>query len=151
MAEANAPMPTPEDAAPTLSTAALAELAPFGEERPVEAGEILFRAGDPSYDFMVILEGEIDIVRPDRESESVLATWGAGQFLGELNMLTGQRLFLTARVRRSGRILVIPVAEFRRVMAIKPDVADVIFSAFFARRERLRMGEGARAVRIVGS
>ena len=36
-------------------------------------------------------------------------------------------------------------------MAIKPDVADVIFSAFFARRERLRMGEGARAVRIVGS
>ena len=98
-----------------------------------------------------MLEGEVDIVRPDREAESILATWGAGQFLGELNMLTRQRLFLTGRVRKAGRILVIPVEEFRRVMAVKPDVADVIFSAFFARRERLRMGEGARAVRIIGS
>ena len=111
VAEANPPMPTPEAAAPVLSAAALAELAPFGEERAVEAGDILFRAGDATYDFIVILEGEVDIVRPDRESESVLATWGAGQFLGELNMLTGQRLFLTGRVRRSGRILVIPVEE----------------------------------------
>ena len=143
--------PTPETAAPVLDAAALAELAPFGEERAVEAGDILFRAGDASYDFMVVLEGEVEIVRPDRESESILATWGAGQFLGELNMLTRQRLFLTGRVRQAGRMLVIPVEEFRRVMAIKPDVADVIFAAFFARRELLRAGEGARAVRIVGS
>ena len=151
MAEPNPALPTPEAAAPILSAAALAELAPFGEERAVEAGDILFRAGDASYDFIVVLEGEVDIVRPDREAESILATWGAGQFLGELNMLTRQRLFLTGRVRKAGRILVIPVEEFRRVMAVKPDVADVIFSAFFARRERLRMGEGARAVRIIGS
>ncbi len=151
MAEPNPALPTPEAAAPILSAAALAELAPFGEERAVEAGDILFRAGDASYDFIVVLEGEVDIVRPDRETESILATWGAGQFLGELNMLTRQRLFLTGRVRKAGRIFVIPVEEFRRVMAVKPDVADVIFSAFFARRERLRMGEGARAVRIIGS
>ena len=70
MAEANPPMPTPEAAAPVLSAAALAELAPFGEERAVEAGDILFRAGDASYDFIVVLEGEVDIVRPDREGES---------------------------------------------------------------------------------
>jgi thioredoxin reductase (NADPH) len=151
VAQTNPEIPSPEAAAPVLTAAALDELAPFGTERAVDAGDILFRAGDPSYDFIVILEGEVDIVRPDRESETVLATWGAGQFLGELNMLTGQRLFLTARVRKAGRLLVISVEDFRRVMASKPDVADTIFSAFFARRERLRLGEGARAVRIVGS
>jgi thioredoxin reductase (NADPH) len=144
-------VPSAEAAAPVLSAAALAELAPFGTERPVEAGEILFRAGEEAYDFIVILEGKIEVVRPDRESEAVIATWGPGQFVGELNMLTGQRVFLTCRVMEAGRILVIPIEEFRRVMAIKPDVADTIFSAFFARRERLRLGEGARAVRIVGS
>ena len=36
-------------------------------------------------------------------------------------------------------------------MSEKPDIADVIFSAFSARRERLREGDGARAIRIVGS
>ncbi len=72
------PKPAPKPPAPALRAAALAELAPFGEERSVEAGDILFRAGDPSYDFIVVLEGEVDIVRPDRESEDVLATWGAG-------------------------------------------------------------------------
>jgi thioredoxin reductase (NADPH) len=151
VAEPNPALPSPEAAAPILSAAALEELAAFGEERAVEAGDLLFRAGDASYDFIVVLEGEVEIVRPDREGESILATWGAGQFLGELNMLTRQRLFLTGRVRQPGRILVIPVEEFRRVMAVKPDVADVIFAAFFARRELLRTGEGARAVRIVGS
>ena len=33
----------------TLDAAALAELAPFGDERSVEAGDILFRAGDADY------------------------------------------------------------------------------------------------------
>ena len=36
-------------------------------------------------------------------------------------------------------------------MNAKPDIADVIFSAFSARRERLRDGDGSRAIRIVGS
>jgi thioredoxin reductase (NADPH) len=85
----------PDPAAPTLDAEALAELAPFGEERVVEAGDILFRAGDESYDFLVILEGAVDIVRPDREGDTLITTHVPGRFLGELNMLTGQRLYLT--------------------------------------------------------
>ena len=61
--------PLPEHASPPLDAAALAELAPFGEERAVEVGDVLFRAGDDSYDFLVVLEGEVDIVRPDVEGE----------------------------------------------------------------------------------
>src|SRR5436190_8351938 len=85
-------------ASPTLDPAAQAELAPFGEERSVEVGDILYRAGDETYDFVVILEGAVDIIRPDRDGDTLLTTHVAGRFLGELNMLTGQRLFLTARV-----------------------------------------------------
>jgi thioredoxin reductase (NADPH) len=141
----------PDPASPTLDAEALAELAPFGEERVVEAGDILFRAGDESYDFLVILEGAVDIIRPDREGDTLITTHVPGRFLGELNMLTGQRLYLTARVSQPGRVLAIPVEEFRRVMSSKPELADTIFSAFVARRELLRSGEGARAVRIIGS
>jgi thioredoxin reductase (NADPH) len=141
----------PDPAAPTLDAEALAELAPFGEERVVEAGDILYRAGDASYDFFVVLEGTIDIIRPDVEGETLLTTHVAGRFLGELNMLTGQRAYVTARVSQPGRVLAIPIEAFRRVMSSKPDLADTIFSAFVARRKVLSTGEGALAVRIIGS
>jgi thioredoxin reductase (NADPH) len=141
----------PERAGPTLDAHALAELAPFGEERPVAVGDVLYRAGDLSYDFFVILEGKVEIIRPDLDGDTLITTHAAGRFLGELNMLTGQRLYLTARISEAGRVLAIPATEFRRVMATKPDLADTIFSAFVARREILRQGEGAQSVRIVGS
>jgi thioredoxin reductase (NADPH) len=141
----------PERAAPTLDAEALAELAPFGEARAVAVGDILYRAGDESYDFCVVLEGAVDIIRPDLDGETLITTHVAGRFLGELNLVTGQRAYLTARVSQPGRVLAIPIEEFRRVMSIKPDLADVIFSAFVARREILRVGEGARAIRIIGS
>src|SRR5438093_196241 len=94
----------PADAAwVTLSAAQIAELASYGTERAVEAGEVLYCAGERDYDFFVVLEGEVEIVRPDGDRAVVIASHPAGRFLGELNMLTGQRAYLTARVKRAGR------------------------------------------------
>jgi thioredoxin reductase (NADPH) len=137
--------------APVLDAAAIQELAEFGEEQSVSAGEVLWRAGDAAYDFFVILEGRAEIFRPDPDSESLIATYGAGGFLGELSLVTGQRPYLSARVTESGRVLRIRDDNFRRLMSAKPDVADLIFNAFLARRQFLLAGDGARAIRIVGS
>lgn len=134
-----------------LDAAALAELAPYGSERDVEAGELLFRAGDRTYDFIVVLEGQVDILRTEGERETFIVSHGAGRFLGELNLFTGQRAYLTARVARPGRILAIGPEDFRRVMSSRPVLADVIFRALVARREALRAGPGNPAIRIVGS
>src|ERR1700736_63988 len=125
----------PDPAAPTLDAAALAELAPVGDERVVEVGDVLFRAGDEPSNFFVVLEGAVDIIRPDLERDTLLTTHVAGRFLGELSMVTGQRLYLTARVSQRGRVLAVPLDTFRRVMSTRPDLADTIFSAFVARRE----------------
>jgi thioredoxin reductase (NADPH) len=135
----------------SLDATALAELAPFGEERVVDRGDILFRAGDPSYDFYVILEGKGEVVRMDLDGEANIASYEVGGFMGELSLLTGQRPYLTARMTEPGRVLRIRRDDFRRVMTTKPDLADVIFTALAARREILRQGDGARAVRIIGS
>jgi thioredoxin reductase (NADPH) len=140
-----------DPASVTLSSAELAELAAFGEERRVETGDLLFRAGDESYDFFVVLAGEVEIVRPHVDGDARVVVHGAGRFIGELSLLTGQRPYLTARVTRPGRVLRIGAPEFRRLMSSMPDLADVIFRALVARREILRAGEGARAVRILGS
>ncbi len=139
--------------APTLDDAALAELAEFGEEVSVSSGDLLWRAGDESYDFYVVLEGRAEVVAIDAatETESVVVSYTAGGFLGELNLLTGQRPYLTARVTESGRVLRIPRDAFRTLMSAKPDIADLIFNALTARREVLRATDAARAIRIVGS
>jgi thioredoxin reductase (NADPH) len=139
------------DAAFTFGPAELTALAEFGTERAIEVGDVLFSAGDATYDFFVILEGEVEIVRTDREGEEVLAVHTPGRFLGELNLLTGQRVFLTARVTRPGRVLEIATPEFRRLMSSKPELADPIFRGLVARRRTLAAGGGAATVRIIGS
>jgi thioredoxin reductase (NADPH) len=143
-------VPGAEAIIPTLSASALAELGEFGRERLVAGGEVLYHAGDESHDFFVILDGVVEVVRLDDDGEAVIVTYRAGGFLGELTLLTGQRPYLTARVTQPGRVLVIEAAAFRRFMTTKPDTADVIFRALAARREALREGEAALALRIVG-
>ena len=135
----------------TLTESEIAELTPFGTERDVAAGDVLYRAGDADYPFIVVLDGGVDIVRSGPDGDFVVIHHTAGRFLGELNMLTGQRAYLSAHVTDAGRVLVIERSDFRRLMGLKPQLSDVIFRAFVARRELLRSGEGAEAVRILGS
>jgi thioredoxin reductase (NADPH) len=138
-------------ASPELSASELAEMAPFGTEQPVAAGQLLFQAGEASYDLFVVLEGAVEVVRSAGQDEVVVAAFGPGNFVGELTLLTGQRRFLTGRVTHAGRVLVIEQPEFRRLMSLRPALAETIFSALVARRESLRSGQGAQAIRIIGS
>jgi thioredoxin reductase (NADPH) len=143
-------------ASPVLSQHQLAEVAEFGAEQPIEVGQLLFEAGESSYDLFVVLEGEVEIVADagqddDGTEHEPIFVFGPGNFVGELNLLTGQRRFLTARVSQAARVLVIPQPDFRRLMSLRPALAGVIFGALVARRELLRTGEGAQAIRIIGS
>jgi thioredoxin reductase (NADPH) len=138
-------------ASPLLSASELADMGTFGTERATRAGDLLFQAGDASYDLFVVLEGEVQVVRPGGADEVLVAEFGPGNFIGELTLLTGQRRYLTGRVSQPGRVLVIVQAELRRLMGARPALSETIFNALLARRESLRSGEGAQAIRIVGS
>ena len=83
---------------PTLSEAQLALLAEHGEERTAEVGEVLFEVGDRRYPFIAILEGEAAIL--DAAGHEIVRH-GAFGFLGEMNLLSGQTVFLTAVVTRA--------------------------------------------------
>jgi len=113
----------------------------------------VFRPGDPAYDLIVIEAGRIEIVSPaDRdEPEAVIATYGPGGFLGELNLLTGQTAYLTARVAEAGRIHRISRDRFRQLMTDDPEISDVLLRTFLARRDLLRAGPAVRGIEIVGS
>ena len=50
---------------PGFDDGVLAELSEFGEERAVETGTVLFRAGESSGTFYVLLGGGVDVRRDD--------------------------------------------------------------------------------------
>jgi len=135
---------------PAFSPKVLAEVSQFGEVRALAIGDVLYRAGEARWDFFVLIEGAVEIIR-DNESQDVVVRYGPGQFIGELGLLTGQRAFLTARATASGSVLLIPHDSFRQLMATKPSISDVIFGALVARRETLRATAAAEAVQIIGS
>jgi thioredoxin reductase (NADPH) len=135
--------------APRLTAEQVALLRRYGEERPTAAGQVLFREGDRSYDFIVILAGTVAVVDHQAGAVRELATGGAGEFVAELNILTGERLFTTAVVREPGSILVVPVDRLQEVIAQDQDLADLILRTTFRRRQWLLQERAG--MRIVGS
>src|SRR5258707_13982027 len=80
---------------PRLSASQLSTLRELGEEHTAEAGEVLYRVGDRDYPFIVIVEGEVAIL--DGAGNEIVRHEASG-FLGELNLLSVQTVFVTAVV-----------------------------------------------------
>src|SRR5215831_14819514 len=135
---------------PVLDAAQLGVLRGYGSERDVAAGDVLFADGDETYDLIVLLAGTADIVEGyGQPGGSIVASFGPSEFLGEVGMLTGQRAFLSAVATSAGRVLAVPVAQVRRVMAQEPGLSDLILQTFLLRRSiLLRRGTG---LTLIGS
>jgi thioredoxin reductase (NADPH) len=135
---------------PELDDDQLAVLDGLGTRRAVRAGEYLYREGDAHYDFYVVVSGAVEIVLHADGEERVVARHTPRRFLGELNLLTGLRVLLTARVVEDGAVLAVPVTTLRQLIASHPTLGDTIVTAFMARRTLL-LTRAAAAIRLVGS
>jgi thioredoxin reductase (NADPH) len=154
MAEATAGVeltetPDLHGAFPRLNERHMATLAAEGVRRSTERGELLFREGDPTCNFFVIAEGMVAIVEGYGCEDQVIGVHGPGRFLGELNILTGEAVFVTAVVEEPGEVIEVPVERLRRLVARDPDLGDLILRAYLIRRSIL-IGLGS-GFRIVGS
>ena len=135
--------------APTLREDQIEILRRYGRTRKTEVGDVLFRAGDTSNDFFVVLEGEVEMIDDFAGEARTIAVFLAGRFLGELNILTGQAMYLSAVVREGGEVLAISRERLKEVVTEEPNLSDIILKAFLARRSYLmRTGVG---LRIIGS
>ena len=74
----------------------------------------------------------------------------AGGFVGELNLLTGQNVYLLCRVREAGMVYRVTPERLRQLMANDVELSDIVFKALIARRELLQRSAAAMAVEIVG-
>ena len=95
-------MENEDEATPTLDAADMMLVTQLGVRRQVREGEYLYREGDVAYDFFILVSAEVDIVVAVDDGERVIVRHGPGRFLGELNMLSGLRVFVSARVVTAG-------------------------------------------------
>ncbi len=126
-------MATP--ASPVLSRSQLAALAEHGEERTAAVGDTLFRVGDRRYPFIAILEGEAAVL--DAAGREIVRHGSSG-FLGEMNLLSGQTVFLTAVVTQPMRYIAVDRDVLRPLLFEDGPLADLLLSTFMLRRETLQ-------------
>ena len=122
-----------------LSPTQLETLAKLGEERSAAVGETLFEIGDATYPFIAILEGEA--VVNDAAGQEIVRH-GASGFLGEMNLLSGQTVFLTAIVTAPIRYIAVEREALRQLLFEDPTLSDLLLSAFVQRREMLQQRQG---------
>jgi thioredoxin reductase (NADPH) len=139
-----------DEAFPVLDAAEIAAFDAVGTRRLTAVGEYLYREGDATYDFFVLVSGAVDILVNADRGEQRVARHGAGSFLGELNLLTGLRVFVSARVAEAGEVMVVPAAALRQIIATRPALSDKVLASFLARRSALLTG-AAGSIRVVGS
>jgi thioredoxin reductase (NADPH) len=132
-----------------LSASQIDLLRSHGAEHATVRGEVLFREGDRSDDFIVILAGALATIDGYGTAERELGVGYPGDFAAELNLFTGERLYTTAVVREPGAVLAVRVSDLRELIATHPDLANVIMPALMARRQWL--GQHQTGFQIVGS
>jgi thioredoxin reductase (NADPH) len=138
-----------DGAFPRLDEEQRTRLRRLGGVRRVEPGEVLFAAGDAGSDFFVVESGAVAIVQGYGAENRVIAVHGRHRFLGELGLLTGQRLYLSGVVRDPGEVIQVPLERLREIVAEDETLSDVILGAFIARRAILiDVGTG---IRLIGS
>jgi thioredoxin reductase (NADPH) len=133
-------------ASPLLSESQLERLAELGEERTARAGDILYRVGDRAYPFVAIREGEVAIV--DASGRELTRT-GTSGFLGELNLLTGQTVFVTAIVTRPLRYVAVERNALRRLLFEDGPLSELVLATLTDRREAVQQLDGV-GLEIVG-
>ncbi|MBV8480407.1 MAG: FAD-dependent oxidoreductase [Actinobacteria bacterium] len=135
-----------EAISPLLSSSQMGTLAAIGEERRAEVGDALYRVGDRTYPFIAVLEGEVSIVD---EAGNELAHHGPNGFLGEMNLLSGQTVFVNAIVTKPVRYIAVERERLRPLLFEDSSFSELLLSTFIARRELLQRAQGI-GMEIVG-
>ena len=138
------------EAFPFLSAADLALVEHHGVRRSIDVGDYLFRQGEQTNDFYAVLSGAVEIVVHADGTDRVITQHGPGRFVGELNLVTGLRVFVSARVVEPGEVVVVSRQALQHLLATETRLSDIILRAFMARRALL-LRSAAASLRLVGS
>ena len=113
----------------TCTTEQLAAIAPLVDELHVPAGRRLIGEGDVPHEFLVLVEGEADVIRHGE----LICRVGPGDFVGELALLSGGRRTASVVTTTPAHLLVLTDRAFARIAESVPGVSLKLLRAVAAR------------------
>jgi thioredoxin reductase (NADPH) len=135
---------------PTLTPAQVERIAAHGRVRQIRPGEVLVQPGDQIVPFFVVTSGGVEIIRPSSANETLVALYGAGQFTGEVNMLSGRPALLQVRASESGEVIELDREHLLALVQTDSQLSEIIMRAFILRRVEL-IAHGLGDVVLLGS
>jgi thioredoxin reductase (NADPH) len=136
------------EAYPKLTADQVERVSRFGVVQQLPRGTVLFEPGDRRIDFCVVLDGFIEIHVSRGTAKQVVRAYGENEFTGELNLFNDRAVLVGGRMGDDGRVARLNCAQFRRLLAAEPDIANVVMRAIILRRERMVV-HGHSAVTII--
>jgi CRP/FNR family transcriptional regulator, cyclic AMP receptor protein len=107
----------------------LGQIAMLADELDLPSARDLTREGAGGFEFIILVEGEAEVVRGVR----VVNELGPGDFVGEIALVSGKPRTATVRTRGPARVLVITASGFRTLMHDVPSIKDKVLAAVTAR------------------
>src|SRR5215813_320773 len=135
---------------PKLTPAQIERIAALGRVRPIRPGEVLIEAGQRIVPFFVITAGQVEIVLPSCNTETLVALHGPGQFTGEVSMLSGRPALVRAQASESGEVIELDRDHFLALVQTDSELSELIMRAFILRRVEL-IAHGLGDVVLIGS
>ena len=135
---------------PKLTPVQISRIASHGRTRSVQSGEVLIEQGDTSVPFFVVITGEVEILRPLGARETLVTVHGPGEFTGEVNMLSGRRSLVRARVTKPGKVIELDHQQMLGLVQTDAELSDILMRAFILRRVEL-IAAGVGDIVLVGS
>jgi CRP-like cAMP-binding protein len=108
-----------------LSKSELGQVASIADDIDLPADKVLIREGERGREFFVLLEGEAEVTRKGKK----LATRRAGEFFGEIALVSNLPRIATVKTRKPVRALVIRDIEFRALLQQAPAIAVKVLQA----------------------
>lgn len=97
----------------------LEAIAAVTDELQLPAGHVLMKQGAVGRELVVVVDGELDVTRGD----TAIASRGAGDFVGELALVTHRPRTATVVAATDVRVLVINGPDFERLVRDVPTIA----------------------------
>ena len=135
---------------PKLTPVQISRIELHGRIRSVQSGEVLIEQGERSVPFFVVITGEVEILRPLGDRETLVTVHGPGEFTGEVNMLSGRRSLVRARVTKPGKVIELDHQQMLGLVQTDAELSGILMRAFILRRAEL-IAAGVGDIVLVGS
>jgi CRP/FNR family transcriptional regulator, cyclic AMP receptor protein len=113
----------------SLSKKEIGQISQLATPLEQPAGAVLVQEGKIGHEFIIVLDGEIEI----RKGDQVIATRGPGSYIGEIALLDHRPRTATVIATTPVTVEVIGQREFAGLLVEQPEIAQQLLAAVASR------------------